>query len=114
MEIYELKSKNWGRKTALSLAKKYGVTTKAVRDIWRGRTWSDVTFESSYKLKRGAVRNCSDVSAKTTEKRRKTSDDCETVTKDMEKVKRMHFVTLKESNHHAKSHFWRRGLPRRP
>ena len=42
---------------AVSLAQHYGVTVKAVRDIWRGRTWSDVTSESSYKLKKDAARN---------------------------------------------------------
>jgi hypothetical protein len=91
MEIYDLKSRQWGRQTALSLAQRYGVTTKAVRDIWRGRTWSDVTSESRYRLKRDAVR-CE--AAKCTVKRRKISDDCKQFMQDTEKVKRLDFVSL--------------------
>jgi hypothetical protein len=34
----------------VSLARSYGVTARAVRDIWRGRTWSGVTSESSFRL----------------------------------------------------------------
>ncbi len=96
MEIYELKSRQWGRQTAHSLAQRYGVTTKAVRDIWRGRTWSDVTSESSYRLKRDAVR---DEAAKSTVKLRKLSDGCKPVMKDTEKVKCVRFVSLKAANH---------------
>ena len=96
MEIYELKSRMWGRQTALSLAQRYGVTTKAVRDIWRGRTWSDVTSESSYRLKRDAVR---EEAAKSTVKRRKISDDCGHFMQNMEKVNCMDFVSLEPSSH---------------
>jgi hypothetical protein len=62
-----------------SLAQRHGVTTKAVRDIWRGRTWSDVTSESGYRLKKDALQDDPNVLAK----RRKTTE----MKKDDEKVK---------------------------
>jgi len=31
--------------TAGTLAKKYGVTAKAIRDIWTGKTWRPLTFD---------------------------------------------------------------------
>ncbi len=86
IEIYELKNRKWGRQTALSLSQRYGVTTKAVRDIWRGRTWSDVTSESSYTLKRDAVHNGSNEYAKSVLKRRKKCDKSDIVQKDLEEV----------------------------
>eukprot|EP00292_Cryptomonas_paramecium_P024189 CAMPEP_0113686682 /NCGR_PEP_ID=MMETSP0038_2-20120614/15439_1 /TAXON_ID=2898 /ORGANISM="Cryptomonas paramecium" /LENGTH=144 /DNA_ID=CAMNT_0000607059 /DNA_START=134 /DNA_END=568 /DNA_ORIENTATION=+ /assembly_acc=CAM_ASM_000170 len=39
--IYIMDSK--GKATAATLARRYGVTEKAIRDIWRGRTWAKET-----------------------------------------------------------------------
>ena len=69
IEIYSLKSER-GNQTVASLAQRHGVTTKAVRDIWRGRTWSDVTSESSYRTKMDALNSGLDIAAK----RRKTAE----------------------------------------
>ncbi len=62
-----------------SLAQRHGVTTKAVRDIWRGRTWSDVTSESSYRTKKDALNSGLDLAVK----RRKIAEK----KKDKEKVR---------------------------
>ncbi len=67
IEIYKLKNER-DRQTTASLAERHGVTTKAVRDIWRGRTWSDVTSESSYRVKTDALKSSLNVAVK----RRKT------------------------------------------
>jgi hypothetical protein len=64
MDIYSLKGRKRGCRTAASLSQSYGITTKAVRDIWRGRTWSDVTSELSFSLKKDAVWNGSQISKK--------------------------------------------------
>mmetsp|Transcript_22537 Transcript_22537/g.47319 ORF Transcript_22537/g.47319 Transcript_22537/m.47319 type:complete len:122 (-) Transcript_22537:76-441(-) len=39
MEIFNFKSAARGSRMCSALARAYGVTPKAIRDIWKGRTW---------------------------------------------------------------------------
>jgi hypothetical protein len=45
LEIFQAKCCNGGKRSRLSaiLGRRYGITAKAVRDIWNGRTWANVT-----------------------------------------------------------------------
>ncbi len=43
MEIYDYKEIGQDNRLGASVARKYGVTAKAIRDIWNGRTWSSLT-----------------------------------------------------------------------
>jgi hypothetical protein len=43
LEIYSLKNAGRDKRLGASIARKYGVTSKAIRDIWNGSTWSDLT-----------------------------------------------------------------------
>ncbi len=43
MEIFEYRNVGQERRLGATIAKAYGVTPKAVRDIWKRRTWADVT-----------------------------------------------------------------------
>jgi hypothetical protein len=45
LEIFQAKRCNRGKRSRLStaLGRRYGITAKAVRDIWNGRTWANVT-----------------------------------------------------------------------
>ena len=46
LDIYNLKGTGKYGRLGASIARTYGVTPKAVRDIWNGTTWSDLTSAS--------------------------------------------------------------------
>jgi hypothetical protein len=43
LEIFNCREIGQGSRLGASIARKFGVTPKAVRDIWKRRTWADVT-----------------------------------------------------------------------
>ena len=43
IEIFCNRHLGQGSRLGAAIARNYGVTPKAVRDIWKGRTWTDVT-----------------------------------------------------------------------
>ena len=45
MEIYRLKAHCQPSRLGASIARLFGVTPKAIRDIWRGKTWADLTSQ---------------------------------------------------------------------
>ena len=44
IEIFRLLSPGRSKPTAVSIAKHFGVSEKAIRDIWNGRTWHEATL----------------------------------------------------------------------
>ena len=43
LEIYSIKCTGKNRRLGASIARSYGVSPKAVRDIWNGATWGELT-----------------------------------------------------------------------
>ena len=43
LEIYNLRSAGLKRRLGASIARKYGVSSRAIRDIWNGVSWSRLT-----------------------------------------------------------------------
>jgi hypothetical protein len=43
IEIFKLKDRSDGSRLVAPIARKYGVTPKAIRDIWNHSTWADLT-----------------------------------------------------------------------